>query len=194
MSEALSDANTALALDTNPPPAPPKAASPKTGVPAKKFTNIPVTITPVLTPDKLPSLQPQYLTTMKKLISSAKKSLFIQLQYIEASKKAGEYDALLQTIADRVAAGVDVRLVESLEFGEKWAEMMVDTGVNLTANIRLQSNVHNKGFVVDSSTVVVSSQNFSPAGVQDNRDAGVVIENETSRSISSPSFSRTGTS
>ncbi len=136
-----------------------------------------MTITPVLTPDKLPNLQPQYLTTMKKLISSAQKSLFIQLQYIEASKKAGEYDTLLQTIADRVAAGVDVRLVESLEFGEKWAEMMVDTGVNLTANIRLQSNVHNKGFVVDSSTVVVSSQNFSPAGVQDNRDAGVVIEN-----------------
>jgi phosphatidylserine/phosphatidylglycerophosphate/cardiolipin synthase-like enzyme len=25
--------------------------------------------------------------------------------------------------------------------------------------------------------VVVSSQNFSPAGVQDNRDAGVIIEN-----------------
>jgi PLD-like domain len=177
VSEAVSDANTALALDTNPPPAPPKAAPPKNAVPAKKFTDIPVTITPVLTPDKLPNSQPQYLTTMKKLISSARKSLFIQLQYIEASKKAGEYATLLQTIADRVAAGVDVRLVESLEFGEKWAEMMVDTGVNLTANIRLQSNVHNKGFVVDSSTVVVSSQNFSPAGVQDNRDAGVVIEN-----------------
>jgi hypothetical protein len=177
VSEALSDASTALALDTSPPPAPPKAAPPKNAVSAKKFTNIPVTITPVLTPDKLPNSQPQYLTTMKKLISGAQKSLFIQLQYIEASKTAGEYETLLQTIADRVAAGVDVRLVESLEFGEKWAEMMVHTGVNLTANIRLQSHVHNKGFVVDSSTVVVSSQNFSPAGVQDNRDAGVVIEN-----------------
>jgi phosphatidylserine/phosphatidylglycerophosphate/cardiolipin synthase-like enzyme len=37
-------------------------------------------------------------------------------------------------------------------------------------------SVHNKGFVIDSSIVVVSSQNFTPAGVQNNRDAGVIIE------------------
>jgi len=49
-------------------------------------------------------------------------------------------------------------------------------GVDLTANIRLQPNVHNKGFIVDSRTVVVSSQNFSPAGIEENRDAGVIIE------------------
>jgi phosphatidylserine/phosphatidylglycerophosphate/cardiolipin synthase-like enzyme len=54
---------------------------------------------------------------------------------------------------------------------------MKDTGVDLTANISLQSNVHNKGFVIDSKAVVVSSQNFSPDGVQYNRDAGVIIEN-----------------
>jgi phosphatidylserine/phosphatidylglycerophosphate/cardiolipin synthase-like enzyme len=51
-------------------------------------------------------------------------------------------------------------------------------GVDLTANIALQYNVHNKGFVIDSKTVVVSSQNFSPAGVHDNRDAGAIIESE----------------
>ena len=50
-------------------------------------------------------------------------------------------------------------------------------GVDLTANISLQPDVHNKGFVVDSQIVVVSSQNFSPAGVQQNRDAGVIIDN-----------------
>jgi phosphatidylserine/phosphatidylglycerophosphate/cardiolipin synthase-like enzyme len=51
-----------------------------------------------------------------------------------------------------------------------------DAGVDLTANISLQPNVHNKGFVIDSSAVVVSSQNFSPDGIQFNRDAGVIIE------------------
>jgi len=30
--------------------------------------------------------------------------------------------------------------------------------------------------VIDSSVVVVSSQNFSPDGIQFNRDAGVIIE------------------
>src|SRR5260370_35714863 len=58
VSEALSDANTALAFDTNPPPAPPKAAPPKNAFPAKKLTDIPVTVTPVLTPDKRTTLQP----------------------------------------------------------------------------------------------------------------------------------------
>jgi phosphatidylserine/phosphatidylglycerophosphate/cardiolipin synthase-like enzyme len=48
--------------------------------------------------------------------------------------------------------------------------------VDLTANIALQPNVHNKGFIIDSNTVVVSSQNFSPDGIQFNRDAGVIIE------------------
>ncbi len=178
ISEALSDANTQLSLDTNLPPPLPIATS-KNGIAAQTFRNIPVTITPLLTPDTLPnSTKGQYLTTMTKLISNAKKSLFIQLQYIEASKGTGDYDALLQTVADRVKAGVDVRLIEDQQNGEKWAEKMKASGVDLTANIRLQPspNVHNKGFVIDSNIVVVSSQNFSPAGVQTNRDAGVIIE------------------
>jgi len=113
---------------------------------------------------------------MIKLIASAKKTLYVQLQYIESSAATGVYPTLLQTIAARVAAGVDVRLIESLEFGEQWAEKMKDAGVDLTANISLQPNVHNKGFVIDSSVAVVSSQNFSPDGIQFNRDAGVIIE------------------
>jgi len=67
---------------------------------------------------------------------------------------------------------------------------MKSAGVDLTANIRLQSNpgVHNKGFVIDSSIVVVSSQNFSPAGVQNNRDAGVIIESAVVAQYFEPIF------
>ncbi len=180
-SMAVSNAFAKLAHAANPLPAPPLAAAgaaAKTAlVPAKIFKNVNVTITPLLTPDTVagnPS-QGQYLTNILKLIASAQRSLYIQLQYIEASK-SGDYDTLLQAIAARVAAGVDVKLIESRQYGEKWAEKMKDQGVDLTANIALQSNVHNKGFVVDSKVVVVSSQNFSPAGVQQNRDAGVIIE------------------
>jgi phosphatidylserine/phosphatidylglycerophosphate/cardiolipin synthase-like enzyme len=180
VSDAVTEANTKLALDTNPPPPPVKALSTQ-AVAAKTFPNITVTITPVLTPDIVPNSKPeqgQYLATMTKFISNAQKTLFVQLQYIEASKAAGFYQDLLQIIADRVQHGVDVRLIEDETNGEKWAEKMKDSGVDLTANIRLQKipAVHNKGFVIDSKIVVVSSQNFSPAGVHDNRDAGVVIE------------------
>jgi phosphatidylserine/phosphatidylglycerophosphate/cardiolipin synthase-like enzyme len=48
--------------------------------------------------------------------------------------------------------------------------------------------VTNKGFVVDSSIVVVSSQNFSPAGIEENRDAGVIIESPEVASYFEPIF------
>jgi phosphatidylserine/phosphatidylglycerophosphate/cardiolipin synthase-like enzyme len=178
LTEAVADAAAKLAAETNPPQAAAPAPKPTAPVAAKTFANISVKVTPLLTPDTLPpGTEGQYVTNMIKLIASAKKTLYVQLQYIEASLPTGVYPTLLQAIAARVAAGVDVRLIESLEFGEAWAEKMKDSGVDLTANISLQPNVHNKGFVIDSSIVVVSSQNFSPDGIQLNRDAGVIIEN-----------------
>jgi hypothetical protein len=186
---AISDAHSKLAAETNPPPPPsPKAPIPGR-VPAKVFKDISVKITPLLTPDKLPDHQPQYLTNIINLISSATKSLFIQLQYIESSNGTGDnYDKLLQAIADRVAAGVDVRLIEDSTFGLQWIEKMKQAGVDLTANISTMEAVHNKGFVVDSRSVVVSSQNFSPAGVETNRDAGVIIESEDIAQYFEPIF------
>ena len=65
------------------------------------------------------------------------------------------------------------------EFGEKWAEQMLSMDdIDLTPVMRMQPNVHNKGFIVDLKTVVVSSQNWSPAGIFQNRDAGLIIESE----------------
>lgn len=189
---AVSDANAKLAAATNPPPAPLLAKATTAGlVHAKVFSNLSVKITPLLTPDNVPndSTKGQYLTNILQLIASAQHTLYIQLQYIESSNGTGDdYDTLLKAIAARVAAGVDVRLIESLEFGEKWAEKMKAAGIDLTANISLQSNVHNKGFVVDSHTVVVSSQNFSPAGIRLNRDAGLIIQSDDIAKYFGPIF------
>jgi phosphatidylserine/phosphatidylglycerophosphate/cardiolipin synthase-like enzyme len=65
---------------------------------------------------------------------------------------------------------------------------MKDEGVDLTANIRAVPNVHNKGFVIDGKTVVVSSQNFLPAGVYDSRDAGFILESEDIAQYFGPIF------
>jgi hypothetical protein len=120
---AVSDANAKLAAETNPPPVPPLAKTTAAGlVPAKVFSNLSVKITPLLTPDNLQSdsTKGQYLTNVLQLIASAQHTLYVQLQYIESSNGTGDdYDTLLRAIAARVAAGVDVRLIESLEFGEK---------------------------------------------------------------------------
>jgi len=55
---------------------------------------------------------------------------------------------------------------------------MKDEGVDLTADIRTLPNVRNEGFVIDGKTVVVGSQNFSPASVCHNRYAGPILESE----------------
>jgi phosphatidylserine/phosphatidylglycerophosphate/cardiolipin synthase-like enzyme len=48
--------------------------------------------------------------------------------------------------------------------------------------------VHNKGFIIDGGTVVVSSQNFSPAGIYENRDAGLILESEQIAEYFGPIF------
>ncbi|MGE0460694.1 MAG: phospholipase D-like domain-containing protein [Vicinamibacterales bacterium] len=45
----------------------------------------------------------------------------------------------------------------------------------LSGVLRIQDRVHNKGIVVDSGTILVSSQNWSGDGTLRNRDAGVII-------------------
>jgi phosphatidylserine/phosphatidylglycerophosphate/cardiolipin synthase-like enzyme len=175
---AIEDAHAKRAAYANPPqttPAPPV----KSPVAAKTFTNIAVNVTPLLTPDLLPnSKQGQYLTNIMKLIANAKQSIHIQLQYIESSSgQADPYNKLLSALKQRAGEGIDVKLIVSADYVEKWGEKMKAIGVDLTPLIRKQPNVHNKGFVVDGKIVVVSSQNFSPAGIEMNRDAGLIIEN-----------------
>jgi hypothetical protein len=167
-------------------PAPPAAKA----VQAKTFDSLNLTVTPLLTPDKLVDGTGQYLSHILDLIGQAKKSIYIQLQYIESSSGEGDvYDDLLKAIAKRIAGGIDVRLIVSANYAEKWAEKMKDgKSVDLTANIRTQPDVHNKGFVVDSDIVIVSSQNFSPAGVSQNRDAGAILQSSELASYYEPVF------
>jgi phosphatidylserine/phosphatidylglycerophosphate/cardiolipin synthase-like enzyme len=194
---ALQNARAKRAMEANPtPPRPVKNAARRTGrvptpIKAKVFDNLSLHVTPLLTPDKLPDggQKGQYLTNVIELISSAQKSICIELQYIEASKGDGSpYDQLLQAIADQIAAKKDVKLIVSANYAEKWGEKMKDEGVDLTANIRTFPNVHNKGFVIDGEKVIVSSQNFSPAGISDNRDAGVILDSKEIAQYFAPIF------
>jgi hypothetical protein len=154
----------------------PAAASVPSRAPTTYFA--PRTITtemklqPLLTPDN-------YCEFVLPLIKSATKSLYMQTQYIHPSDKEQDTKlaALIQAIVDRIEAGVDVRLINSQYENQAWLEKVQDAGIDL-AHVRLQHGVHNKGIVVDSKIVVVSSQNWSGDGVARNRDAGLIIYNE----------------
>jgi len=135
-----------------------------------------VTITPLLTPD--PGV---YQAAMLKLLQSARQKLYIQLQYIHPSDLPADaaFKALIDVVAAKIAAGVDVRIIVSqYQASNGWLERLQAAGVDAKV-VKIQNGVHNKGFVVDGATVALGSENWSGDGVLRNRDASVIIENAT---------------
>jgi phosphatidylserine/phosphatidylglycerophosphate/cardiolipin synthase-like enzyme len=133
-----------------------------------------VTITPLLTPD--PGV---YQTALLNLINSVKQSLYIQLQYIHPSSDPAnaKFTDLLDAVSAKINAGLDVRIILSeFQTMKGGLDALQAAGINLD-NVKIQNNVHNKGFVFDHKVAIVSSMNWSGEGVLSNRDAGVIIEN-----------------
>jgi hypothetical protein len=143
----------------------------------KEFRNAEVTVQPLLTPD--PGTDPRmYITQIINLIKKAEKSIFIQMQYIVPvpSGKKNDFNLVLQTLSDALGRGLDVRIIVS-EFQKQKNTEDLGRLFKLDQVMRHQNRVHNKGIVVDSKKVLVSSQNWSSEGVSTNRDAGLIIEN-----------------
>jgi hypothetical protein len=141
----------------------------------KLFTKARMTVQPLLTPDKGRKTS-MYAEHVLSLIQSARKTLYMQYQYIHPSSAPGDdgFEALVDAVADAVRRKVDVRVICSeYENTPQYIELLHERG--LSSVLRVQNNVHNKGIVVDSKTVLVSSQNWSDQGVLQNRDAGVII-------------------
>jgi len=152
-------------------------ASNNSHVPHKIFENVPVTVQPLLTPD--PGTHTTlYVDRVLALIKSAKKSIYMQTQYIHPSDKPADKDFMLLVDAMATAhkSGLDVRVITSqFENTPQWVETLVQH--DLVDVLRIQQAVHNKGIVVDSATVMISSENWSADGTLRNRDAGVIIKN-----------------
>ncbi|MFC4244175.1 phospholipase D-like domain-containing protein [Gryllotalpicola reticulitermitis] len=143
---------------------------------AAKSVTDQMTITPLLTPD--PGV---YVDAVKALIASATKTLHMQFQYIELPKTTDSSNQafvdLVQAVIDRQKAGVELQIIMSEYETAGYLEQLQALGLDVTNDVKLQNNVHNKGVVVDGEKVLVSSQNWSSAGTLHNRDAGVIIEN-----------------
>jgi phosphatidylserine/phosphatidylglycerophosphate/cardiolipin synthase-like enzyme len=81
---------------------------------------------------------------------------------------------LVTALSDAHKKGLDVRLITSqFENTAQWIETLKP--FDLDQVLRIQEWVHNKGIMVDSKVVMVSSQNWSADGVLRNRDAGLII-------------------
>ena len=127
-------------------------------------------VQPVLTPEN-------YVESMKPLLESAQTSLYIQTQYVHASDAANDTPMmeLIQILVAKQQAGLDLRLIMSeFETQKDYLEKLKMAGLDLK-DVRIQSKVHNKGFVIDSRSVALGSHNWSPDGVIRNRDATLII-------------------
>ena len=181
----LHDLKVAAGVQAHDKPTPPKlpsqaqAASKAKWVPSFKPLTIEgdILVHPLLTPD---AGDGNYLTAILDLIRSARERLYIQTQYIElpARPETGEGMAtLVDAVQAKIASGVDVRIITSeFETGEhdEYLERLVHAGFDVS-KMKIQTGVHNKGFVVDSKVVAIGSQNWSSQGVTQNRDATLII-------------------
>jgi hypothetical protein len=167
----------ALAAHLNPPKKPSKIP---TTFFAPKLIKATMKIEPVLTPDN-------YAASIIPIIRSAKRTFVMQTQYINLPKTdaslttpTGKADAVLEAlvaaIKELIAEGVKVQLIMSEFETQDKIELLCERGID-PKFIKIQNGVHNKGMIVDSSVVVVGSQNWSPQGVAQNRDASLIIHN-----------------
>jgi hypothetical protein len=136
-----------------------------------------ILVHPLLTPDPGDG---NYVKAMLELIQSARKTLYIQTQYIELPSRPETVPgvkALIDAVQARIKAGLDVRIIVSeweTAAHADYLEVLQHDGFDIS-KMRIQTGVHNKGFLVDSKVVAVGSQNWSSEGVLQNRDATVII-------------------
>jgi hypothetical protein len=143
-------------------------STPKRFFPPLIIKNESMTIEPLLTPDN-------YADKMLALIKSATSKLYIQMPYIYAPTGADKFQQLVDAVKSKMDAGLDVRIIMSQYEAQGGAlEQLKALGFNM-ALIKIQLNLHNKGFIIDSNVVAVGSQNWSDQGTQTNRDATLII-------------------
>ena len=129
-----------------------------------------IKVQPLLTPDN-------YLGHIEKLLEAARSSIYLQYSYITYSDALADrgFTNLLRRLGDlSYRPGLDLRIIVGSGDATNKIRKLAQAGFRESV-FRVQSNVHNKGIIVDGETVLVSSANWSGDGVLRNRDAGLII-------------------
>jgi len=130
-------------------------------------------VTPVISNDT--SLQALFYC-----INNAQVTLDIQIPYFTSVGDAGAVDEVIDAIVAAKARGVTVRIIteEDKDFVEI-AAICVANGIPIVwQDTTWFTALHNKGIIVDGRMVLVSSINYSDESITENREAGVIIQNQ----------------
>jgi PLD-like domain len=134
------------------------------------------TVQPLLSPDN-------YAKRVRELIESATSRLYMQYAYITwtSDEKDKAFREVLEILAERSwrdSADFDLRIIVNSRDAAQKVRVLAENGFN-DAVFRSQGRIHNKGIIADGKRVLVSSQNWSGDGFLRNRDAGLIIHNQS---------------
>ncbi len=147
---------------------------------------------------------PDSLDYLLELINSAKKSIDVQQMYIYTHWGSVSGDSVesapspvLEALLDKARSGVFVRIMLDSTYYQMDPEKSVSNyntieyvngiaeneGIPIEARaINLDSKglsmLHNKGIIVDSERVLVSSINWNENSIMNNREVGIIIEGD----------------
>ena len=132
-----------------------------------------MSITPIFSPDNSESL-------LISLIDNATTKLYIEQMYIYYEPEISD---ILQAIINAHSRGVEVKVIVgegNSESGET-AENLTSYGIPVRVSVQNAGNgnyfdtMHNKG-VISDDCVLISSINWSPTSITQNREAGLIVE------------------
>ncbi|MFW9838457.1 MAG: phospholipase D-like domain-containing protein [Candidatus Thorarchaeota archaeon] len=133
----------------------------------------PMNVTPIFSPDT--SLQ-----GILYCINAAQATLDIQIPYFTNWNETGSVEQILDAIVAAKNRGVTVRVISEQDYDfEEVAGLFHEHNIPIVwQDTRWFTANHNKGIIVDGRIVLISSINYSDNSIENNREAGVIIENE----------------
>jgi phosphatidylserine/phosphatidylglycerophosphate/cardiolipin synthase-like enzyme len=134
-----------------------------------------VHVHPLLSPDN-------YAEEVLAVIEEAEEKIYFQNQSLsikEEGSNTAKFEALLRALREKQDDGLDVRIIMRRigDLREKLT-LLKDYGFDMD-QVRLQTNCHTKGIIIDSSIVVAGSHNWTNAGTAFNRDASLLFRDAT---------------
>ncbi len=131
-------------------------------------------VTPIFSPET--SLQ-----GILYCINSAQATLDIQIPYFANIDEGGSVEQIVDAILAAKNRGVTVRVIseEGSYDWEEIAELFAEHDIPIVWQMtRWFTANHNKAIIVDGRIVLISSINYSDNSIENNREAGVIIEND----------------
>jgi len=137
-----------------------------------------ITVQPVLSPDNS-------LDSIKDMLSKATTSIYIQQLYIYHNW-SDKQNPLIPLLTSKAKQGVDIRIIlnynqyydSTNDHNNQTKTFLTHQGIKVKyiySNWSIFQNVHNKGVIIDNTSVLISSINWNENSFLNNREIGVIL-------------------